>query len=60
MTLSPKLATLALAFQSTEYFWLAILGLTLISTLSQGNVVKGLIGGMFRLPLDDRCRGHRW
>lgn len=51
MTLSPKLATLALAFQSTEYFWLAILGLTLIATLSQGNVVKGLIGGMFGLFL---------
>lgn len=51
MTLSPKLATLALAFQSTEYFWLAVLGLTLISTLSQGNVVKGLIGGMFGLFL---------
>lgn len=51
MTLSPKLATLALAFQSTEYFWLAILGLTLIATLSQGNVVKGMIGGMFGLFL---------
>jgi len=51
MTLSPKLATLALAFQSTEYFWLAVLGLTLISTLSQGNVIKGLIGGMFGLFL---------
>jgi putative tricarboxylic transport membrane protein len=51
MTLAPKLATLALAFQSTEYFWLAVLGLTLIATLSQGNVVKGLIGGMFGLFL---------
>ncbi|MBU2957887.1 tripartite tricarboxylate transporter permease [Paracoccus sp. 1_MG-2023] len=51
MTLSPRLATLALAFQSTEYFWLAILGLTLIATLSQGNVVKGMIGGMFGLFL---------
>jgi putative tricarboxylic transport membrane protein len=51
ITLSPKLATLALAFQSTEYFWLAILGLTLIATLSEGNLVKGLIGGMFGLFL---------
>lgn len=51
ITLAPGLATLALAFQSTEYFWLAILGLTLIATLSQGNLVKGLIGGMFGLFL---------
>lgn len=51
ITLAPGLATLALAFQSTEYFWLAILGLTLIATLSQGNLVKGLMGGMFGLFL---------
>lgn len=51
MTLAPGLATLALAFQSTEYFWLAMLGLTLIATLSRGNVLKGLIGGMFGLFL---------
>lgn len=51
ITLSPWLATLALAFQSTEYFWLALLGLTLIATLSQGNLVKGLIGGLFGIFL---------
>lgn len=51
ITLSPSLARLALAFQSTEYFWLAVLGLTLIATLSQGNVLKGMIGGMFGLFL---------
>ena len=51
ITLAPRLATLALAFQSTEYFWLALLGLTLIATLSQGNLVKGLIGGMFGIFL---------
>lgn len=51
ITLSPSLATLALAFQSTEYFWLALLGLTLIATLSQGNLVKGLIGGLFGIFL---------
>lgn len=51
ITLSPTLAGLALAFQSTEYFWLALLGLTLIATLSQGNLVKGLIGGLFGLFL---------
>ncbi|MDO5643060.1 MAG: tripartite tricarboxylate transporter permease, partial [Paracoccus sp. (in: a-proteobacteria)] len=51
ITLSPRLANLALAFQSTEYFWLAMLGLTLIATLSQGNVIKGMIGGLFGLFL---------
>lgn len=51
ITLSPSLANLALAFQSTEYFWLAMLGLTLIATLSQGNVLKGIIGGLFGLFL---------
>ncbi|WP_295810436.1 tripartite tricarboxylate transporter permease [uncultured Nitratireductor sp.] len=51
MTLSPLLANIALAFQSSEYFWLAILGLTLIASLSTGNVIKGLIGGAFGLIL---------
>jgi putative tricarboxylic transport membrane protein len=51
MTLSPTLAGVALAFQSTEYFWLAMLGLTLIAALSPGNVGKGLIGGLFGLFL---------
>ncbi len=51
MTLSPLLANIALAFQSSEYFWLAILGLTLIASLSTGNVLKGLIGGAFGLVL---------
>ncbi len=51
MTLSPLLAQIALAFQSSEYFWLAILGLTLIASLSSGNVLKGLVGGAFGLSL---------
>ncbi|MCR4265461.1 tripartite tricarboxylate transporter permease [Nitratireductor sp. ZSWI3] len=51
ITLSPLLANIALAFQSSEYFWLAILGLTLIASLSSGNVLKGLIGGAFGLIL---------
>lgn len=48
---APLLAEIALAFQSSEYFWLAILGLTLIASLSSGNVLKGLIGGAFGLTL---------
>ena len=51
MTVAPVLAQVALAFQSTEYFWLAVLGLTLIASLSSGNVLKGLIGGAFGLVL---------
>ncbi|WP_281354894.1 tripartite tricarboxylate transporter permease [Chelativorans xinjiangense] len=51
MTLSPLLAQVALAFHSSEYFWLAILGLTLVASLSSGNVLKGLIGGAFGFTL---------
>jgi len=51
LTLAPMLARPALAFHSTEYFWLAMLGLTLIASLSTGNLLKGLIGGCFGLIL---------
>ncbi len=51
LVLSPPLAKVALAFGPAEYFWLAIFGLTLIAALSQGNLVKGLIGGCFGLLL---------
>ncbi len=51
LTLSPLLAEMALAFGPSEYFWLAVLGLTLISALSGGQLVKGLIGGCFGLLL---------
>lgn len=49
LTLSPVLAKVALQFGSTEYFWLAMLGLTLIAVLSSGNMIKGLIGGCLGL-----------
>jgi len=49
--LSPPLADVALAFGPVEYFWLAIFGLTLISALSEGNLLKGLIGACFGLLL---------
>ena len=49
--LSPPLAKVALAFGPVEYFWLAIFGLTLISALSEGNLLKGLIGACFGLLL---------
>ena len=49
LLLAPPLAGIALMFGPPEYFWLAVLGLTLISALSAGNTVKGLIGGCIGL-----------
>jgi putative tricarboxylic transport membrane protein len=51
LLLSPPLAKIALAFGPPEYFWLAMFGLTLISALSVGNTLKGLMGGCFGLML---------
>ncbi|MEO5882883.1 MAG: tripartite tricarboxylate transporter permease [Caldimonas sp.] len=51
LVLAPPLANIALLFGPSEYFWLAIFGLTLISALSVGNTVKGLIGGCLGLLL---------
>lgn len=51
LVLAPPLADVALAFGSVEYFWLAIFGLTLISALSKGNLLKGLIGACLGLLL---------
>jgi putative tricarboxylic transport membrane protein len=51
LLLAPPLALVALAFGPPEYFWLAVLGLTLISALSSDNLLKGLIGGCFGLLL---------
>ncbi|TYB89434.1 tripartite tricarboxylate transporter permease [Oceaniovalibus sp. ACAM 378] len=49
--LAPPLARVALAFGPPEYFWLALFGLTLISALSVGNTLKGLIGACIGLLL---------
>jgi putative tricarboxylic transport membrane protein len=49
LMLAPPLAKFALKFGPVEYFWLAIFGLTLISALSEGSVVRGLIGGCIGL-----------
>lgn len=51
LVLAPPLASVALAFGPTEYFWLAIFGLTLIAALSVGNTTKGLIGACIGLFL---------
>ncbi len=49
--LAPPLSKVALAFGPVEYFWLSIFGLSLIASLSQGNLLKGLVGGAFGLIL---------
>ncbi|MEF2548352.1 tripartite tricarboxylate transporter permease [Aurantimonas sp. E1-2-R+4] len=49
MFLAPPLARVALAFGPPEYFWLAVFGLTLISALSVGNLMKGMIGACLGL-----------
>src|SRR3990167_6348083 len=51
LLLAPPLANVALTFGPAEYFWLAVFGLTLISALSVGNTVKGLIGACLGLLL---------
>ncbi len=45
------LAIASLKFGSPEYFWMAVFGLTIISTLSSGNMIKGLIAGFVGLKL---------
>lgn len=44
-TLAPQLANIALKFGASEYFALALFGLTIIATLS-GNLLKGAISGL--------------
>jgi len=49
--IAPQLATFALRFSSPEYFALALLGLTIIASISGDSIVKGLIAGMLGLML---------
>ena len=49
--LAPPLAKFALLFGPAEYFWLALFGLTIIASLSEGNLIKGLMSGFFGLAL---------
>lgn len=51
LLLAPPLAEVALAFGPIEYFWLAMLGLTLVAALSAGDWLKGLIGACVGLML---------
>ncbi len=45
LVLAPPLAAFSLRFGPPEYFWVAVLGLTLIGSLSSGSLLKGLLGG---------------
>lgn len=49
LMLAPPLAKFALRFGPVEYFWLAVFGLTLISALSEGSVLRGMTGGCIGL-----------
>ncbi|WP_102346301.1 tripartite tricarboxylate transporter permease [Bacillus sp. Marseille-P3661] len=49
IVLTPLLANFALKFSSPEYFALAVLGLTVVASLSGGDLVRGLIGVLFGL-----------
>lgn len=49
--LTPPLTALSLEFGTTELFWVAILGITIIATIDSNSVVKGLLSGLFGLIL---------
>lgn len=49
--LAPPLAAVSLVFGASEYFLVAILGLTAIAAVSFGSVTKGLISGLLGLFL---------
>lgn len=49
--LAPQLAKFALQFSKPEYFALAIFGLSIITSVSSGSVIKGIMGGLFGLFL---------
>ncbi len=48
---APILAALTLKFQSAEYFWLSIFGLTIIAGVSSKSIIKGLMSGALGLLL---------
>lgn len=51
IVLAAPLVSLALSFGPPEYFALAVLGISLVSALSEGAVVKGLMMGCLGLTL---------
>ncbi|MCE9682948.1 tripartite tricarboxylate transporter permease [Halomonas alkalisoli] len=51
LLLAPPLARWAVAFGPAEMFWVAMLGLTLVASLSSGSLLKGLLGGCIGMLL---------
>lgn len=51
LLLAPPLARLAVVFGPAEMFWVAMLGLTLVASLSGGSLLKGLMGGCIGILL---------
>lgn len=49
MIFSPLLASVALQFSKPEYFALAMFGISIITSVSSGSVLKGLMGGLVGL-----------
>jgi putative tricarboxylic transport membrane protein len=49
--LAPILAKVALKFGPPEYFALAVFGLSIITSLTEGSLIKGLISGIFGLMI---------
>lgn len=51
MVFSPLLAKVALQFSKPEYFALAIFGISIITSVSSGSILKGLMGGVIGLMI---------
>lgn len=51
VTVAPLLASLAMSFGAPEYFAIAIFGLCVVSSLSTGNMLKGMISACIGLFL---------
>ena len=51
MTIAPQLARFALRFSNFEYFWLAILGLSMSAVVSTGNTRRGFMAAALGMLL---------
>lgn len=51
MSIGPWLSSFALSFGPPEYFALVFVGLTMITSLGSGSMIKGMIAGAFGLML---------
>lgn len=51
MTIAPQLARFALRFSNFEYFWLAVLGLSMSAVVSQGNTRRGFMAAALGMLL---------